>query len=373
MRRGFWSTLRRVGRSTTGNSLELSLDGDSSFRAIWKAIRSARRRVWVEMYIVEDDPIGRHTITLLTRAARRGCEVLLSYDALGSYSLPEAVLEELRAAGGRAAAYNPPLLPTGSPPFVRDHRKLVITDDRAFLGGLNLGVEYAGPRLGKNEFRDVLIALEGPAVESLAAMFRLSAGRLAPKARGSSSPSTSGGSHEVIVLASDQRRDIRTLQRALGVALKRAEYSALLVSPYFLPTPALGRGMISAARRGVEVRILTAGQSDSRLAQAAGRHAYPRFQAAGIQVAELQGGTLHAKAAVIDDEVVFLGSFNLDRWSGYRNLELAVATRSRELARDLQQEFGTAAKDARTVTSDRTTYGLPRRIGHWLAYQLLRL
>lgn len=131
--------------------------------------------------------------------------------------------------------------------------------------------------------------------------------------------------------------------------------------------------MISAARRGVEVRILTAGQSDSRLAQAAGRHAYPRFQAAGIQVAELQGGTLHAKAAVIDDEVVFLGSFNLDRWSGYRNLELAVATRSRELARDLQQEFGTAAKDARTVTSDRTTYGLPRRIGHWLAYQLLRL
>lgn len=373
MRRGTWSTLRRVGRASKKNAVELHLDGDEAFRSLWRAIRAARRRVWVEIYTLRDDAVGRHTLALLERAVRRGCEVLVLYDAVGSFELPGAVLEPLISAGGRVAAFNPPLAPTGEPPFARDHRKLVIADGRAFLGGLNLTRDYAGTRLGTGRFQDVLIAVEGPAVESLAAFYRQTARGLDPGAGHASDRVAATGPHEVVVLASDRRRHVRTIQEALRLALRRAERSALLVSPYFVPPPALARSMIVAARRGIDVRVVTAGETDSRLSRAAGRHVYDKFLRAGVRVFELDEETLHAKVAVIDGGIVFVGSYNLDRWSGYRNLELMLAVRAPALGARLTREFAEATGAREVHSEDERRRGIVERAGQWASFQLLRI
>ena len=147
MRRAAWDLLRRPALASEGNRVDLHIDGDEAFRAMWRAIRAARRRVWLETYFLAADGVGRHTLTLLARAARRGCDVCVTVDAVGSLGLPDEALGELRKAGGRVLRYNPPFL-VRLPPQVRDHRKLLIADDVAFLGGRNFGDDYAGVLFG---------------------------------------------------------------------------------------------------------------------------------------------------------------------------------------------------------------------------------
>ena len=374
MRPGAWNTLRKVGRASHGNRLELFAEGDAAFLAMWRAIRGARRRVWLETYILAADGIGRHTLGLLARAARRGCEVCLCYDAVGSYGLESGALDELVAAGGRVLLFNPPFEPGGLPPHVRDHRKLLICDRRAFLGGMNVADEYAGPLLGSGFFRDVQVAVEGPAVADLAFFFRQVAGELAPGEFPDLDHGEPAGEHEVLVLASDLRREVWAFQRALRIALHRAEFRAHLTSPYFLPTPALARALIGAARRGVAVELITAGKTDSRLARAAGRHVYGRFLRGGVKVLERTRGALHAKTVLVDDALAFVGSQNLDRWSDGRNYELAIAVRAPHIAELLRVAQEESRKHSSAITlEDLGRAGWLTRLARWVAFQVLRI
>lgn len=374
MRPEAWNTLRKVGRASSGNRLELYSQGDAAYFAMWRAIRAARRRVWLETYILAADGVGRGTLRLLARAARRGCEVCLCYDAVGSYGFDAEELKELLAAGGRAMVFNPPFEPGGPPPQVRDHRKLLICDRRAFLGGMNVADEYAGPRLGSGFFRDVQVSVEGPAVADLAGFFREVAGKLRPSYFPDLDHGEPAGEHEVLVLASDQRREVWAVQRALRIALHRAESRAHLTSPYFLPTPRLARALIGAARRGVAVELITAGKTDSRLARAAGRYVYDRFLREGVRVLERTRGALHAKTMLVDDALAFVGSQNLDRWSDGRNLELAIAVRAPHMVEMLRQAQEESRRHSRPITlEDLGRAGWLTRLGRWVAFQLLRV
>lgn len=366
--------MRAVGRFSEGNAVDVYPDGDAAFHAMWKAIRAARRRVWLETYILASDGVGRRTLKLLEQAARRGCEVCVSYDAVGSFSLDLKDLEPLAEAGGRIMSFNPPFEPGGLPPQMRDHRKLLIADGRAFLGGMNVADEYAGTRLGNGFFRDVQASVEGPAVGHLAALFRQVARQVQPGAFPDLDQSGPVGTEEVLVLASDLRRQVRTIQKALRIALHRSERRALLTSPYFLPTPRLARAMVKACKRGVAVDLMTAGKTDSRLARAAGRHVYSHFLRAGVRVRERLKDTLHAKTVLIDENLAFVGSHNLDRWSGARNLELAIAVRAPQVVEALERFQGEGEEHSREVgLADLGKYPFLHRIGYWLAFQLLRL
>lgn len=139
--------------NSTGNRLELFCNGDAAFKALWKDIASAEKRVWVEIYILEADYVGKRTVYLLTEAANRGCDVILIYDRFGSSNLPEGFTKPLKEAGGRVVAFNPfsPWRKLGHQAgsiLHRDHRKiLIVDDDIGFCGGVNLSEKYAGKEL----------------------------------------------------------------------------------------------------------------------------------------------------------------------------------------------------------------------------------
>jgi cardiolipin synthase len=379
--------LLRFGGASAGNTVRFFTDGDAMFERLWEAMGAAKQRIWCETYILEPDRIGTRTIAALAEAAARGCEVLLIYDYLGSPRAGDALLAPLRAAGGRALAFNPPWpWQRRGPLLCRDHRKIVVIDDRiGFCGGMNWSEDYAGPRHGNGRFQDCHLELRGPCARDLAQVFLRSLRTLEqwrrrsrrtprPRRRRLSRPRRTRQATFVQVLGSSGRRGRRAVQRSVRMIVNGAGQTCYITTPYFVPSWSLRRAMWRAARRGVEVRVLTAGLSDVPLVRLAAQHIYGSFLRHGVRIHELHDRTLHAKTLVVDGLYATVGSFNLDQWSDRRNLEVNVGLLDAAAARELHEQFVQNLARAREVhLSDWSRRSWPTRLLHWLAYLVARL
>jgi len=376
--RGAWQKtvrlLRPLGTVSSANRVRVLIDGDAAFEAMWKAIDGAVDSVSLTTYIFEPDRVGDVTLAALLRAARRGCRVLLVVDSYGSHRLDDERLSELRAAGGRVVRFNP-MVRWSSPlsRLVRNHRKILALDGRlAFVGGMNVAEEYSGERYGNGYFRDTQLELEGPCATVLERLVQEVAGEALRK---SPPPEVSDpGDRLVTVHDSHARRDRRRIQRALRMTLARALEHVYLTSPYFVPPARLVRALLHARRRGVDVRVLTAGRSDVPLVRLASQHLYGRLLRRGVRIFELHSRTLHAKTVTVDGVHATVGSFNLDYWSDRRNLEVTVGILDPAATAELERQFERDLAGAREVTLAswaRRTW-LERLLG-WATYQLLRL
>ena len=364
-----------------GNRLALLSDGDAAFRAMWQAISEAERRVWLNTYIYAPDAIGKQTLDALVDAAERGCDVILLYDQYGSTSIGRDFTEPLRRAGGRAVAFNP-AWPVGrlarrTGYFMhRDHRKnLIVDDDTAFVGGMNINVDYGGEELGTGRFCDVMLRVEGPAVRDLADVFLASLRETADLERPrlpETEPLPEGVPVQVLGLDTPENHD--ALNRALREAVQKARERCYLTTPYFVPPDWLIASLADAARRGVDVRLLTAGRTEVRAVRMAGRHVYGTLLESGVRIYEMTECALHAKDLVIDDAFCSVGSYNIDRWSSRHNLELNVAAVDAALASRLREEFFENLKLSSEVSLEawrqRPAYKRPLQ---WAAYQFLQM
>jgi cardiolipin synthase A/B len=374
---GWRRTLGRLlplGGVSGGNSVALHPNGDEAFFAMLAAIEAARRRAWFEIYIFEPDELGARVLLALAAAAARGVEVVLLFDAFGSPRLGAHELAPLVAEGARVAAFNPLFGRGDMPPWVRNHRKILLCDDVGFSGGMNVSVDYGGERLGNSRFRDTMVQVRGPAVSDLARVFATS-WRVATGEDLKAEDGYEPQADDVLlqVLSSTVRRERRNVQRALLHTITRSVERCWLTSPYFVPPPRLVRSLNVAARRGVDVRILTAGLSDVPLVRRASQHLYGRLLKRGVRVYEMFGRTLHAKTATIDGVYAAVGSFNLDYWSYRRLLEVNVGAVDRGVAHRLEAQFEEDLKISEEVVLARwERRSFFARVVDWLAYQLLR-
>ena len=366
----------RFGGASAGNEVKLFTDGDETFEALWGAIDHAKRRIWFESYTIEPDKVGLRTIEHLAKAAQRGCEVVLIYDAVGSSAITETHLKSLREAGAEIECFNPLLRWTRTMPLLRrDHRKIIVIDDAVgFCGGMNISELYAGKEHGTACFRDCHARLGGPCARDLAAVF-LSTLRLVRRSHHPPPRALpASGESFVQVLGSRGYQGRRSIQRSLRISISGAVQTCLITTPYFVPPRKLTTAMTKAAERGVDVQLLTAGFSDVPIVRRAGRHVYGVFLRKGVRIHEMFDCMLHAKTITIDGVYGTVGSFNLDRWSDQRNLEVNVAIIDRAVAKELEEQFAENLRDSKEVTLE--TWGQRRwwtRVIDWVCYQLLRL
>lgn len=367
-----------LGGSSEGNQVTVFFDGDSAYDAMLAAIHSATRRVWLETYIFEPDRVGHAFLDALHAARLRGVQVVLLFDVVGSPRLTHDLISTLRDAGALVVGFNPPWrLTRPLPLLVRDHRKILVVDDgAAFCGGMNVGEDYAGARWGNSRFRDTHALVEGPAAAELATLFvsslHAALGRRVLERGVPSTPLAEGVFTQV--LASDIPRRKRHIQRALYHTVGRCMRRCFLTTPYFIPPPRLVAALVRAARRGVDVRILTAGISDVPLVALAARHLYSRLLLGGVKIFEMTGRTLHAKTSTIDGIYASIGSFNLDRWSFGRNLEVNLTVVDPGLATRLEAQFADDLAMSRAVRpEEHAARGPLERLRGWLAFQLMRL
>jgi cardiolipin synthase A/B len=364
-----------------GNRVTLLPDGDETFEALLAAIGEATERVWIETYIFIPDQSGRRVLRALEDAARRGCDVLLLVDRFGAHALRDCDVAPLRAAGGYAAWFNPllALRPHGRKvtPFgvQRDHRKIgVIDDDTAFIGGRNVSMEYDGLGDPDEEFHDVMVRIEGPAVRDLAAVFLQTLSVATPLRRALFPPAAPRGTAAVRALQLDLYEREGELDHALVALLQGAREEILFCTPYLIPPDHILHALLAAPARGVRTRVLTAGHSDVPAVKWAGRHLYSRLLEAGVEVVEYERQPLHAKFYVADREACLIGSYNADRWGQRYNQEVAVWVECPVLLADLAHWFDRGVRDGQRITEGTLDgWSLPRRAAQAALYGLSAL
>ena len=345
--------------------------GAEAYRRMLPAIAAAKHSIRFEMYIYRADASGESFRTALTQAAHRGVRVQLLLDGLGAGGLPDDYWTGLRAGGGEVHLFNPLSL-RGF--LFRNHRKLLLIDDTvAFIGGFNIADEYNGDGV-KHGWRDLGWEVHRPdAVKQLAAafdeMFRTYDlhHRLLHRLRRLHRPS-GRHPHGPVLLGAP-----RLMRNPFGVSLRQALRHAKnvqLISGYFVPNFRLRRALRRVARRGGNVEIILAGQSDVPIAQRAARALYGSLLRAGVKIYEYQPQILHAKLAVVDD-AVFAGSANLDIRSFGINYEVMVRVDDPPLASEARDVFAADRGHSVEITRQawRRSQGWFTRLrGHWAVF-----
>lgn len=313
------------------NSYQWLYSGDEMFPALLAAIASAQKTIRFEIFIYAADELGRQFRDALVSACQRGVNVRVLIDALGSLKLSASFWEPLLAAGGEMRWFNPVLLKRFG---FRDHRKMMVCDEEtAFVGGFNIAMPYKGDGITSG-WHDLGLQVISPLAVQLAAAFDemftradFQHQRLARLRRSAIKRNVLTEEGELLLSGPGRGRNpfIRALRKDLVWAR-----SVKIIAAYFLPTWRLRHALMNVARAGGRVQLILPGKSDVLLSHLAGRSLYRRLLKAGVEIYEYQPQILHAKLILIDD-IVYVGSSNLDPRSLYINYELMLRFENKKL------------------------------------------
>jgi len=350
--------------------------GDEIFPAMVAAIDEAKKEVCLETYTFSAGSPGEHFRDALVRARQRGLRVRVLIDGLGSYGLPADFFQPLQAAGAEVRVFNPVVLNRMS---IRNHRKLLACDDHvAFVGGFNIAPEYEGDGV-KCGWCDVGLKITGPLAKQLASSFDEMFARADFRhkrfmrfRRFDAKKSVTWPAEQI--LFGGPGRGQSPIKRALRDDFERAKDVKIMVA-YFLPTWSLRRGLTEVTRRGGNVQLILAGKSDVLISQLAGRSLYRRFLKAGVEIHEYSPQILHAKLIIVDD-IVYVGSSNLDPRSLQINYELMIRFQNAEIAKQAREVFDDSLRHCQRIDLEhwresRTLWQkLKQRFAYWVLVRI---
>ena len=325
------------------DEVDVYTDGYQFFPALLRDIARAASHIHIDMYIIEDDALGRLVADALTAKARQGVEVRLIYDDVGCWRVPNRFFEQMREEGIEAV----PFLPVRFPSFTskvnyRNHRKLVVIDGRmGFVGGMNIARRYVD-----DNWRDTMVRVTGPAVDALQRAFLidwyfvdrtlLNDRKYYPQhpTQGNTKPSPL----LQVVTSSPVAPYPEIMQGYVRTILNARQY-VYIETPYFLPNDPVLFALKTVAVAGVDVRILVPKKNDSRFVDWACRSYLREAVEAGVKVGLYTGGFLHSKLMVADDSICTCGSTNVDFRSFENNFEANAFFYGESVGRELKQIF----------------------------------
>ena len=351
---------------TKGNKVALLADGQATYAAMFKAIQTAKDHINVESYIIEDDDTGRQFANLLLQKQAEGVQVNVIYDSVGSMKTAASFFERLRDGGIQVVGFNPinPLEARGKWGLThRDHRKILIADGKvAIIGGINISEVYSSSPFRRKQdekapihWRDTDIQIEGPAVAEFQKLFldtwlkqkgpNLSGRNYFPNRKES-------GNALVRVVGSTPGETNRIPFIVYVSAIIFAEHSIHMTNSYFIPDDQIIKALTDAAERGVDVKIILPGTTDSQVALYAQRYYYSELLKSGVKLYEHSTSLLHAKTAVVDKVWSTVGSTNMDNLSLLSNDEVNAIILSREFAVEMENMFVKDLADSRQIRWD---------------------
>ncbi len=313
---------------TSGNEAAILFGGEQAYPLMLQAIEQARESVYIATYIFEANTSGRKFIAALAAAAKRGVDVRVLVDGVGEWHGLPLATSLLHKHGVRTAKFLPPrVFPPSLSMNLRLHHKIMVVDGRVgFTGGMNIGDTYMALD-SSNPYRasDVHFQLRGPAVIQLEEIFfwdwGFATGEETYYARSSNEQP---GNVLCRTVVDGPNEDLDTLTTLYVAAIMSARRRVDIVTPYFLPPREMIKALQVAARRGLAVRVVLPGTSDSRIVHRATRNMLWEVLEAGVQVYYQPPPFSHAKLFVVDQAYAVVGSSNLDPRSLRLNFELAV-------------------------------------------------
>lgn len=334
--------LRRLGcaAATVDNAISLHVEAKHAREELLRIIDGAQEQLFFLIYDFHWDKSGRQIMQALVGCAARGVKVRMLVDDLGSWLLKSDAVADFRDAGGELVRFKPVwyALPRRIA-NLRNHRKIVVADGRiAWTGGRNIGDEYLADGSDQARWMDLSLTIEGPAAAALEEICRsdwhfATGQRLKPPGvRELPQQSAGGVVTQIIPSGPDQRDDLWHV--AFIKSCFEARERLWLITPYFVPDDAALNAITTAARCGVDVRVLVPAKSDNLIVDLVARSYLRQVQALGVKVHRLRRGMLHAKA-VLADQTVLIGSANLDARSFFLNYEVMMSCEDAQLAEQL--------------------------------------
>jgi len=328
--------LFHLGRSISGyepvggNSAQLMQDSNAAIDAIVADIEAAQDHVHLLFYIWLPDNNGLKVVEALKRAAARGVTCRAIADDLGSRTMIKSEhWQSMRAAGVRLARAlpigNPLLRPLKGRIDLRNHRKIVVVDNRVtYCGSQNCADPEFRVKAKYAPWVDVMMRFEGPIVRQNQHLF---AGDwmahvdedLGELLRQPVPVAEAGFSAQVIGTGPTVRYS--AMPEMFETLMYAARTELIITTPYFVPDESMLGALCASARRGVDTTIVFPARNDSWIVGAASRSYYAALLDAGVRIFEYEGGLLHAKLLTLDGEVTLIGSANMDRRSFELNYE----------------------------------------------------
>ena len=361
-----------------GNHVEVMLNGDGTYPRLWEDLRSAQRSITLQLYYGAPGRMADMLGQILRERAKAGVRVLVLYDAFGTVDIPAHHRDELRAAGIVVEPFRPIRFSTLHLAQNRSHvRGIVIDSGVGWTGGFGIDDKWFGDGRSNGSWRETNVRFEGPAVRQLQAAFaaawvEATGVMFTGRATLQSEPN---GATAAGLLYTAPTLGSTAAERFFALSIAGARNTLYITNSYFAPDRNFIDLLSDAARRGVDVRILTAGpRTDVKVVRLAGRAWYDTLLAAGVRVYEWQPSTLHAKTFVVDREWFTVGSMNFDNRSMALNDEATLMVLDRAAGENMNRIFLDDLRHAEEITLEtfRRRSWL-QRMAEWGANSLTRL
>ena len=312
------------------NQVDIMTDGYAFFPELLKDIAAARHHIHIDMYIIEDDALGRLMTDALIDKAKSGVEVRIIYDDVGCWKVKHSFFEKMRESGIEIV----PFLPVRFPSFTskvnyRNHRKLVVIDGViGYVGGMNIALRYV-KGTGSQPWRDTMLRLTGGIVYSLQRSFLVDwyfVDRTLISDRKYYPPldTTVENSCLAQLVTSGPTAKYPEIMQGYVRAITAARHYVYIETPYFLPNEPVLFALKTAAMAGVDVCLLCPYHSDARYTEWASRSYLRELSEAGARIFLYETGFMHSKLMIVDDSLSTCGSTNVDFRSFENNFELNV-------------------------------------------------
>jgi cardiolipin synthase len=341
-----------------GNQVTIYTNGSEFYPAMLDAIRNATRSVNMECYIFQPGRIADQFIDALSDRARKGLNVTIVVDAIGSFNLWGRPVRRLRAAGCRIESYQRLRWYSLARFNNRTHRELLIVDGRvAFAGGAGIADWWAYPKGGRPAWRDTMARFEGPIVAALqgvsAENWLECCGEILTGPEYFPNLDKAGETTAFVIRSSPSDR--ATASRVtFQLLMEGADRDVRISTPYFLPDRALRRALVEIASRGVTVSVIVPGRrTDQRWVRLASRRMWGQLLAAGVQIYEYHATMTHVKVMIIDGLWAVLGTTNIDNRSFEHNDEVNVGLRDTAVAARLMEDYKRDLEQCQQITLER--------------------
>ncbi|MGX7109148.1 cardiolipin synthase [Facklamia miroungae] len=314
-------------------------NGEAFMEPLIQDLKSAKSHIFLEFFIIEQGQMFDQIFDVLKQKAQEGVEVRLIYDDFGCLlRLPNDFVEQMEAFNIKALKFNP-VRPVVSLVYnTRDHRKYIIIDNKiAYTGGLNIADEYINVVERFGYWKDTMIRIQGAAVWNISQMFLTMWNAYKSENSDDKKFIDQASLDESLTIIeensasgyvqpfSDTPLDSEVIgENVYREILNTAERYVYIFTPYLIISYELQTAMTLAAKRGVDVRLMTPGIPDKKMVYRITRSFYRPLMESGIKIYEYTPGFLHAKSFVADDRVAIVGTLNLDYRSLYLHFETAT-------------------------------------------------
>ena len=347
-----------------GQDLKYFSLGDDAFEPLLESLRNAKKFIFMQFFIVDEGKMLKSVLDILKEKVKEGVEVRFMYDDVGSLTmLPRHYDRQLEKMGIKSVAFNPFIPVLSLAMNNRDHKKIVVIDGEiGFSGGFNLADEYINQRVKYGHWKDSGLMIHGPAVNSLTKMF-LESWNVARNTE---------EDYEKYYVRSHQKFEVDGYVTPYGDSplddenvgenvyldmINQAYDYLYITTPYLILDDNLQTALINAAKRGVDVRIITPGIPDKKIVFRVTRSYYQTLIKHGIRIYEYTPGFIHAKNFLVDDKCATVGTINLDYRSLYLHFENGIYLYNNKILKDIKEDFLATVEKSHEITLDEVVTG----------------